>query len=96
MATIRLQGYDLFNQNTGISRTVNETTITDSRNNRLARYFLVTFNLRLQKFSGTGGFQRGQNRQNREDGGQFNPQGGGRQNGGGGGGGFRGGGGRGN
>jgi len=96
MATIRLQGYDLFNQNTGISRTVNETTITDSRNNRLARYFLVTFNLRLQKFSGTGGFQRGQNRQNREEGGQFNRQqgdgqGGGRQNGGGGG--FRGGGG---
>jgi hypothetical protein len=85
MATIRLQGYDLFNQNTGITRTINETTITDSRNNRLARYFLITFNLRLQKFSGTGGFQRNQNRQERQEGGQFNRQQGGRQNGGGGG-----------
>jgi uncharacterized membrane protein YgcG len=96
VATIRLQGYDLFNQNTGITRTINETTITDSRTNRLARYFLLTFNLRLQKFSGTGGFQRNQNRQGREEDGQFNRQqgdgqGGGRQNGGGGG--FRGGGG---
>lgn len=51
-ATVRLQGFDLFNQNTGISRTIYETTITDSRNNRLARYYLLSFNFRLQKFSG--------------------------------------------
>lgn len=51
-ATVKLQGYDLFNQNTGISRTIYETTITDSRSNRLARYFLLSFNYRLQKFSG--------------------------------------------
>ncbi|MDQ6813415.1 MAG: TonB-dependent receptor family protein [Bacteroidota bacterium] len=50
-ATIRLQAFDLFNQNTGISRDVNGTTVTDVQNNRLGRYLLLTFNLRLQKFS---------------------------------------------
>ncbi|HEX2628960.1 MAG TPA: TonB-dependent receptor, partial [Chitinophagaceae bacterium] len=53
-ATVKLQGYDLFNQNTGINRTIYETTITDSRSNRLARYFLLTFNYRVQKFGGKG------------------------------------------
>jgi hypothetical protein len=57
-AAIRLQGYDLFKQNTGISREVNGTTVTDVQNNRLGRYFLLTFNFRLQKFAGgRGGFQ---------------------------------------
>lgn len=55
--TLRLQGYDLFNQNTGISREVNGTTVTDYQNNRLGRYFMLTFNLRLQKFAGRQ-FQR--------------------------------------
>lgn len=65
MATIKLQGYDLFNQNTGISRTIYETTITDTRNNRLARYFLLSFNIRLQKFGGgTGDGMRGRPRIN--------------------------------
>ncbi len=50
--TLRIQGFDLFNQNTGISRTVNGTTITDVQNQRLGRYFLLSFNLRLQKFVG--------------------------------------------
>ncbi|HEY5371813.1 MAG TPA: TonB-dependent receptor [Hanamia sp.] len=50
--TIRIQGFDLFNQNTGIARTVNGTTITDTQNERLGRYFLLSFNLRLQKFVG--------------------------------------------
>jgi hypothetical protein len=47
---IRIRGFDLLDQNTGISRTVNGTTITDVQNNRLGRYFLLTFNLRIQKF----------------------------------------------
>lgn len=51
-ATIRLQAFDLFNQNTGISRDVNGTTVTDVQNNRLGRYLLLTFNIRLQKFTG--------------------------------------------
>lgn len=59
MTTIRLQAFDLFNQNSGISRSVNETTITDSRVNRLARYFLVSVNIRLAKFAGGGSRMRG-------------------------------------
>lgn len=52
MLTVRLQGFDLFNRNIGITRTVNETTITDSRTTRLARYFLLSVNMRLSKFVG--------------------------------------------
>ncbi|MBC7912898.1 MAG: outer membrane beta-barrel protein, partial [Pyrinomonadaceae bacterium] len=51
MATMRLQGYDLFNQNIGISRVVNATNITDSESNRLARYFLLSLNLQIRKFA---------------------------------------------
>ncbi|HEY8689613.1 MAG TPA: outer membrane beta-barrel protein [Chitinophagaceae bacterium] len=66
--TFRLQGYDLFNQNTGISRTINGDIITDRQNNRLGRYFLLTFNLRLQKFTGSKPYQRipGQKNGNRD------------------------------
>ena len=85
--TLRFQGYDLFNQNTGISRVVNGTIITDYQNNRLGRYYLLTFNLRLQKFAGKLPFkrnpgERGDRQRNEDDG-----SGGGRRNGGGGGGG---------
>jgi hypothetical protein len=59
-ATVKLQGYDLFNQNTGINRSIYETTITDSRSNRLARYFLLTLNYRVQKFGGKGVRMNGQ------------------------------------
>lgn len=73
LATVRLQGFDLFNENTGISRTISETMIIDSRNNRLARYFLVSFNYRLQKFGGGKGGNRAapatQGRQQRQSGG---------------------------
>jgi hypothetical protein len=55
MMTVRLQGFDLFNDNTGITRTVNETTITDSRTVRLARYFLLSVNMRIAKFTGRRG-----------------------------------------
>ncbi|PPL04616.1 Outer membrane protein beta-barrel family protein [Parapedobacter indicus] len=50
MALLRLQGFDLFNQNTGITREVFETNILDVRNNRLARYFMLSLNIRLQKY----------------------------------------------
>jgi hypothetical protein len=65
MGTLRLQGFDLFNQSTGISRTVNGTTITDVQNERLGRYFLLSFNLRLQKFGGKR-FQRTPGQRNRD------------------------------
>ncbi|HKZ67435.1 MAG TPA: TonB-dependent receptor [Chitinophagaceae bacterium] len=50
--SIRLQTYDLLNQNTSISRTVNANSITDTRTNKLGQYFMLSFNFRLQKFKG--------------------------------------------
>lgn len=50
MALLRLQGFDLFNQNAGITREVLGTVILDVRNNRLARYFMLSLNIRLQKY----------------------------------------------
>lgn len=52
VATIRLSGFDLFNQNTGFTSTSTPSSITQSSVNRLARYYLLTFTLRLQKFAG--------------------------------------------
>ena len=65
MMTVKLQGLDLFNQNTGITRTIGENTVTDSRTNRLGRYFLLSVNWRLAKFKGAttmkgNGMQGGQ------------------------------------
>jgi hypothetical protein len=54
---IRLAAFDLLNQNTNINRTVSANAITDTQTNRLARYFMLTFTYRLQKFQG----QRPQN-----------------------------------
>lgn len=62
MGRLRLQGYDLFNQNTGISSTINGDQRTDSQYNQLARYFLLSFNIQLRKFA--GGMNSNANRQN--------------------------------
>lgn len=59
MTTIRLQGFDLLDQNSGISRSVNEQTVVDSRVDRLSRYFLLSLNVRLAKFSGGASRGRG-------------------------------------
>ena len=48
----KLSGYDLFKQNTNISRNVSANSITDTRTNKLTRYFLLSFTYRLQKFKG--------------------------------------------
>jgi hypothetical protein len=87
--TLRFQGFDLFNQNTGLSRDVNGSIETISQNNRLGRYFLLTFNLRLQKFAGRVPNRQPGDRFNNPNGGQRNGQGqgGGQRNGQGGGGG---------
>lgn len=50
--SLKLQAYDLLNQNVGISRTVSATGFTDSRTNRLGRYFLLSVICRLNKFFG--------------------------------------------
>jgi hypothetical protein len=65
--TIRLAAFDLFNENTGFTSSQTASSITETHVNRLARYYLATFTLRLQKFAGkapsqdpgTRGFRRG-------------------------------------
>lgn len=50
LGMLRFQGFDLMNQNTGISRAVVGNDILDVQNNRLARYFMLSLNIRLQKY----------------------------------------------
>lgn len=50
--TIRLEAFDLLDQNTSVSRTVTASSITDTFNNRLGNYYMLTFSLRLSKFKG--------------------------------------------
>jgi hypothetical protein len=51
-ATLRLQAFDIFNQNINVSRSVSANFITDTRVNRLAQYFMVGFVYRLNRFKG--------------------------------------------
>ncbi|HWD90274.1 MAG TPA: TonB-dependent receptor [Mucilaginibacter sp.] len=75
-ATIRIGAFDLLNQNTGFTSVPTASSLTESRVNRLSRYYLATFTLRLQKFAGKAPTQ------NIDNGGRRG--GGGRRNGGGG------------
>ncbi|OOQ61295.1 outer membrane beta-barrel protein [Mucilaginibacter pedocola] len=50
--TLRLAAYDIFNENTGFSTTTVGSIQTQTNVNKLGRYFLLSFTLRLQKFSG--------------------------------------------
>ncbi len=75
-ATIRLSAFDLFNQNTGYSSSTTASSFTESSVNRLSRYYLATFTLRLQKFAGKAPPQN-------FDRGNRGPGGGGRNGGGG-------------
>ena len=58
-ATLRLAAFDLFNQNTGFSSSSTSTGITQSNTNKLGRYVMATFSLRLQKFAGKAPTQMG-------------------------------------
>lgn len=51
-ASIRLQAFDLLNENISVNRSVTGNAITDTRTNRLGRYFLLSFVFRLNKFKG--------------------------------------------
>ncbi|MBS1512537.1 MAG: outer membrane beta-barrel protein [Bacteroidetes bacterium] len=51
---IRFAAYDLFKQNTNISRSVSANSIIDTRTNKLTRYFLLSFTYRIQRFAGQG------------------------------------------
>ena len=50
--SLKLQAFDILNENKGLSRAVTGATITDTRTNRLARYFLLSAVFRLNKFRG--------------------------------------------
>ena len=50
--TIRVSAFDLFNQNTGFTDVASATSNTETHVNRLARYYLASFTLRLEKFAG--------------------------------------------
>ena len=50
--TVKFQAIDVLNQNIGISRTLSGNGYTDTRTNRLGRYFLLSFVCRLNKFVG--------------------------------------------
>ncbi|MBC8054636.1 MAG: outer membrane beta-barrel protein [Sphingobacteriaceae bacterium] len=50
--TIRVQGFDLLNQNTGLLIDSSFDYIVERQTNRLGRYFLMSFGLRLSKFGG--------------------------------------------
>lgn len=52
MCTLRFSVYDAFNENTGFTLTQNAYAITQNNVNRLGRYYLLTFTMRLQKFTG--------------------------------------------
>lgn len=57
--SLKLQAMDMLNENTNISRTVTATGFTDSRTNRLGRYYMLSFILRLNKFQGQAPVTRG-------------------------------------
>ncbi|MFB0494695.1 hypothetical protein ABID99_000932 [Mucilaginibacter sp. OAE612] len=50
--TLRFSVMDVFNENTGYTTTQNGSYITQTNSNRLGRYYLLTFTLKLQKFAG--------------------------------------------
>jgi len=47
---LRLQAYDLLNQNRSLVRNVTETYVEDVRSRVLQRYFLISFHYNLRKF----------------------------------------------
>ena len=47
---IRFSGFDIFKQNSNVSRQVSGNFITDTRTNRLTRYFMLSFTYRLNRF----------------------------------------------
>lgn len=77
-ATFRLSAFDLFNENTGFTSSTTASSITETHVNRLSRYYLATFTLRLQKFAGKAPTQDpGQRGFRRDGGGPGGPGGGG-------------------
>lgn len=53
MAAIKMEGFDLFDQNSGISRDVFDNVIVDRQVNRLGRYFMLSLIYRVRNFGGS-------------------------------------------
>ena len=52
-ASLKLLAFDLLNENTNVNRSVTAYSITDTRTNRLTRYFMLSFVFRFSKFDGS-------------------------------------------
>ncbi len=52
-ASLKLQAFDLLNENTNVNRSVTAYSITDTKTNRLQRYFMLSFIFRFSKFDGS-------------------------------------------
>ncbi len=50
--SLKLNALDMLNENTSINRSVSAFAITDTRTNRLGRYFMLSAVFRLNKFNG--------------------------------------------
>ncbi len=50
--SIKLEVFDMLNENTNVARSATASFITDTRTNRLQRYFMLSFIFRFNKFSG--------------------------------------------
>ncbi len=64
---VRLNIYDLLNQNKVVSRNVTETYIEDSYTNVLQQYFMLNITYTIRKFRGMMNFNRPQTEPPRED-----------------------------
>jgi len=51
-ASLKLQAYDLLNESTSLSYNATGSSSTLSQNNRLSRYFMMSFTFNLSKFAG--------------------------------------------
>lgn len=49
---IRFHAFDILNEQISVSRAITDNSIIDSRNNRLARYFMLTLSYRFSNFAG--------------------------------------------
>ncbi|WP_207428419.1 outer membrane beta-barrel family protein [Pedobacter sp. SYSU D00535] len=50
--TLRMQAFDVMKEAVAVNRSQGENSFTDSQNNRLTRYYMLTFSYRFQKYPG--------------------------------------------